>query len=280
MREDLKHAVDNENFIGADLIQKQEQKAQATLKTNEESLAVEEKAAKAALIAQIATDAFKGKFVDYGADGGRKGAKGCWLPSCPFTVKWLHNDMLKVLALPPVEMAKDIQDLEYLIRMVTELQDPPLSETWLDNFGTWKSVRDLTSVMHPEMCQIILQCIFSDPQVIEGIAFVEPFEGIEGKPAFGVLTKLKQVSKSPASTHARTYIHTLMGCTHMQTLGNHMKSRAYDYIQELQTEVVHINRILELQNRLVNLAGSIIMSAFIALGTFLSTYIYEKYYAA
>ena len=65
----------------------------------------------------------------------------------------------------------------------------------------------------------------------------------------------------------------------MQTLGNHMKSRAYDYIQELQTEVVHINRILELQNRLVNLAGSIIMSAFIALGTFISTYIYEKYYA-
>ena len=177
-------------------------------------------------------------------------------------------------------MAKDIQDLEYLIRMVTELQDPPLSETWLDNFGTWKSVRDLTSVMHPEMCQIILQCIFSDPKVIEGIAFAEPFEGIEGKPPSGMLTKLKQVSKSPASTHARTYIHTLMGVhTHMQTLGNHMKSRAYDYIQELKTEVAHINRILELQNRLVNLVGSLIMSAFIALGTFISTYIYDKYYA-
>ena len=59
-----------------------------------------------------------------------------------------------------------------------------------------------------------------------------------------------------------------------------MKSRAYDYIQELKTEVAHINRILELQNRLVNLVGSIIMSAFIALGTFISTYVYEKYYAA
>ena len=149
-----------------------------------------------------------------GADGGRKRADCCWRPwnvTCPFTVHWLRNDMLKVIGMPPVEMAKDLQDLEYLTLMITELKDPASSEAWLDYFGTWKSVRDLTSVMHPEMCQIILQCIFSDPQVIKGIEFVEPFEVIEGKPPSGLLTKMKQVSKSPASTHARTYIHTLIG---------------------------------------------------------------------
>ena len=58
-----------------------------------------------------------------------------------------------------------------------------------------------------------------------------------------------------------------------------MKSRAYEYTQQLETEVANINRILELQNRLVNLVGSIIMSALIGLAGFISTYIYDKYYA-
>ena len=51
------------------------------------------------------------------------------------------------------------------------------------------------------------------------------------------------------------------------------------YIQELKTEMAHINRILELQNRLVNLVGTLIMSALVGLASFVSTYIYEKYYA-
>ena len=64
----------------------------------------------------------------------------------------------------------------------------------------------------------------------------------------------------------------------MQTLGEHMKSRAYMYISELKAEVAHINRTLELQNRLVNLMGTLIMSLLIGLANFISRYIYDKYY--
>ena len=152
--------------------------------------------------------------------------QGCWpwRMSCPFRVNWLNNDMLKVMVLPPIEMAKDLENLDYLIKMITELKEPALPDTWLDIFETWMSVRDLTSVMRTEMCQIVLQCIFSDPDVMNGLAFVERFEGIEGKPPSGLLKKMKQVSTSQACAHAnpRTHTHTLVGArTHADPWGAH-----------------------------------------------------------
>eukprot|EP00622_Pseudochattonella_farcimen_P005629 FR741278.1.p1 GENE.FR741278.1~~FR741278.1.p1 ORF type:complete len:284 (+),score=44.54 FR741278.1:78-854(+) len=173
---------------------------------------------------------------------------------CSWRVNWQNNDMLKVMVLSPIKMAKDLENLDYLTNMISELKEPALEGTWRDGLETWMSVRDLTSVMRTEMCQIVLQCIFSDPEVIDGLAFVERFMDVAGPPPPGVLTKMKQ------------------------TLGAHMKSRAYMYIQELKTEVAHINRIRELQNRLVNLTGTLIMSALIGLANFTSRYIYHQYY--
>eukprot|EP00622_Pseudochattonella_farcimen_P004699 FR740141.1.p3 GENE.FR740141.1~~FR740141.1.p3 ORF type:complete len:116 (+),score=16.14 FR740141.1:241-588(+) len=114
----------------------------------------------------------------------------------------------------------------------------------------------MCSIVKAEMSQIILRCIFSDGQVLEALAVAKVFEGIEGKPPSGLLLMLKK------------------------KLGSHMKSRSFFYKKEINAEIAHIQRIQALQARAVTLTGTLIMSVFIGLANFTSTYTYDQYYGA
>ena len=87
--------------------------------------------------------------------------------------------MAKIITFSKIDMAKDLQDLDYLLQLVDTVDDAILPDTWQDAYEKWVNLRGLCSVMRAEMCQIVLRCIFSDTRVLEGLEFAQIFSVIE-----------------------------------------------------------------------------------------------------
>ena len=122
---------------------------------------------------------------------------------------WLR----KVVTLDAIEMAKDLQQLNYLLERLDKLDDPILNTTWMDIVETWFAVRELTSAMSGEMTQKVLVCIFSDKNVLRALELAHMMQDIRGgKAPDGLLTIFKKnlgkhMKVGPFVVH-RTHTHT------------------------------------------------------------------------
>ena len=159
----------------------------------------------------------------------------------------------KVVTLDPLDLATDLQQLEYLLERVDKLDDPFLPDTWMDIIETWQAVRELCSEMSGSMTQKVLICIFSDTKVMKALALSDVLQPIQdGKAPGGLLTIFKKF------------------------LGQHMKKNFYLYQKEIKEEVAHITRIKDLKAQLVAICISGLVALFIGISNFASNYLYGQ----
>ena len=137
----------------------------------------------------------------------------------------------KALAIDPTQMAKELNDIEYLLSSLEKAQEPFTKTTWSDTVDSWLGMRDLIKKLDSERAQHVLDCIFSDAKVLEALGGAMQFKNIADPDAVprGVLIKLKA---GP---------------------GKHIKGRYYEYVKALKTETAHIERLQMLQKQATGL---------------------------
>ena len=152
----------------------------------------------------------------------------------------------KALAIDPTLMAKELNDIEYLLSALEKAQEPFTKTTWSDTVDSWLGMRDLIKKLESERAQHVLDCIFSDNKVREALGGAVMFTKIANPDAVpdGLLIKLKA---GP---------------------GHHIKERYYDYVKALKTEMAHIERLQSLQKQATGLIGIGLLATATAAGNF------------
>ena len=141
--------------------------------------------------------------------------------------------MRKVLTIDPTQMSKELNNVQFLLTTLEKAQEPFAKETWSDTVQTWLGMRDLIKKLDSERALHVLDCIFSDAKVREGLGAAVMFNGIANldAPPDGLLLKLKA---GP---------------------GHHIKERYYDYVKALSTESARIQRLESLKKQATALIG-------------------------
>ena len=99
----------------------------------------------------------------------------------------------------------------------------------------------------------MLDCIFADKEIRNALGAAQQLKEIASArdPPAGLLKLLKQ---GP---------------------GAHLKAHYYEYVKAIKTEIAHVQRIQDLQQRVVALLGTAIISISVGIANFLSTIIYN-----
>ena len=155
-------------------------------------------------------------------------------------------NMRKALTIDPTQMAKELTDIEYLLSALEKAQEPFTKTTWSDTVDSWLGMRNLIKKLDSERAQHVLDCIFSDKQVLEALGGAVMFKNIADPDAVpgGVLVRLKA---GP---------------------GKHIKERYYDYVKALKTEMAHIERLQSLQKQATGLIAIGLLALSTGVGNF------------
>ena len=93
----------------------------------------------------------------------------------------------------------------------------------------------------------MLEAIFADKDVLQSLAWGEGMKDmLSDKPPVELMIRLKQ------------------------GLSGHIKANYFTYHKELQQEVAHIKRILELKQQFVGVMTSVLLAGLISLGNFVA----------
>ena len=155
-----------------------------------------------------------------------------------------YGTLRKMLFLSPQMMRQHIDELEYVRELLSKAEEPIIDASWRDSVDSWNSLKELLPKVKAGRAQVLLETLFTQPEVLEALGWGDALYNIAGTPPEQLMLTLKQ------------------------GLGGTIKANIFEYHRALIKETALIRRILELQQRAFAIAGSGILAAFIALGNF------------
>eukprot|EP00927_Polykrikos_kofoidii_P046829 TRINITY_DN40957_c0_g1_i1.p1 TRINITY_DN40957_c0_g1~~TRINITY_DN40957_c0_g1_i1.p1 ORF type:complete len:684 (-),score=113.74 TRINITY_DN40957_c0_g1_i1:85-1977(-) len=161
-----------------------------------------------------------------------------------------------IFAFPPQQLVEHLKELQFVRNRMEKLDDPILDGTWQDITESWVSLMQFLLTVRGERARQVLEVIFTDMDLIQGLQYCRLFLVLNPKNA-------------PQDLVSET----------KQLVGGHIK-RFYElYVRALDAEIANIERIQALKAQLVAFIGSIILSVFVGLSNFASRCAYEHYYS-
>jgi hypothetical protein len=118
----------------------------------------------------------------------------------------------------------------------------------------WQCLISLRKTWTTEVGHVVINSIISDPSVLFGLGVAQN------------LSKIRETTTPPAAL--------------LLVLKNgpnaHLKANAYTYRRQIDTELVRVGRVRELQRSGAALTISALISVLIGISTFISQYAYDK----
>jgi hypothetical protein len=153
-----------------------------------------------------------------------------------------------MVTLGRVELARELQDLQYLSEQLKKLQDlPTTAETFRDVVETWLSLFDLIPKIILQRGLSVLECMTSNKKLLTGIGAGYALRHIVGeKPPTAIVSRISE------------------------DCGAYIRAHNYHFLKAIDKEMTVVNRTKDHQNRGVVLICTGIASLFISVGTFLA----------
>lgn len=163
-------------------------------------------------------------------------------------------DMLhKVITMPKAGLKFTENDILYLQERLDAAGEAFRADTWQDSVESWLALANLLPVIRSERGVGVLECIFSDADVLQALGWGMLFINANGAPPDDLLKMLKQ---GP---------------------GKHIKANAYRYRKALDAELASIRRIYEIKDRTFAALWAVFAAAMVGLFGFLSRMMWEFY---
>ena len=150
------------------------------------------------------------------------------------------------------KLTKHENELEYLKKELEKLKDlTPTDQTWRDVTETWQATLALLKSVEVERGRAVLQCIASDEELLESVGMAETLYKAKGEVPLDVVVRLNDGA------------------------GAHIRTHAYKYDKLISQELVHVQRVKEIQWRALTLTGSAVIAAMIGAANLLSRLYYD-----
>ena len=88
----------------------------------------------------------------------------------------------KVITMPKAGLKVTENDLVYLQERLAEAGEAFKADTWQDSVESWLALADLLPVLRSERGVGVLECIFSDPAVLQALGWGKLFINANGAP--------------------------------------------------------------------------------------------------
>ena len=149
-------------------------------------------------------------------------------------------------------LTKHENELEYLKEKLKKLEETTTSDqTWRDVSKTWQAILALNKSLEVERGRAVLQCIASDEKLLTALGMAETLYKIKGE----VPTDLfMQLNDGP---------------------GAHIRTHAYKYNKQISQELVRIQRVKDMQWKVLTLTSSAFVATMIGMANLLSRLYYD-----
>lgn len=144
---------------------------------------------------------------------------------------------------PRSELLKHSSELRYLDEQLTKVKEFALESTTLYVAGKdWVALLSLTSKIEAEAALSVLECIIADTEVIQAIGLTEQLNLCQGLPP---PIAVQRFIEGPCE---------------------HIRNNGYRYHKVLMRELARVERVMEIQTRIVGLVGTVTLAGLV--GTF------------
>ena len=150
------------------------------------------------------------------------------------------------------KLTKHENELQYLKEKLKKLEEMTTTDqTWRDVTETWQATLALLKSVEVERGRAVLQCIASDEELLESVGMAETLYKAKGEVPLDVVVRLNDGA------------------------GAHIRTHAYKYDKLISQELVHVQRVKEIQWRALTLTGSAVIAAMIGAANLLSRLYYD-----
>lgn len=155
----------------------------------------------------------------------------------------------------PASLSTDEKELQYLYEKIQGLEQKETTGlNFRDVVDTWISILQLRASIRAECAQAILSCMTSDGDLLLALGTGQGISVIDGEPP-PILTSI--ISKQ---------------------CGGHVRKNAYRYLKRISGELVKIQRVKDMQMRLLGFLGTTFIAACVSLGNLFSRIMYEGFF--
>ena len=150
------------------------------------------------------------------------------------------------------KLTKHENELQYLKGELKSLKEMTTTDqTWRDVTETWQATLALLKSVEVERGCAVLQCIASDEKLLQALGMTEKFYKIKGDAPTELVVQLND------------------------SVGAHIGSHAYKYDKLISLELVRIQRVKDMQWKVVTLTGSALVATMIGAANLLSRLYYD-----
>ena len=150
------------------------------------------------------------------------------------------------------KLTKHENELQYLKEKLKKLEEMTTTDqTWRDVTETWQATLALLKSVEVERGRAVLQCIASDEELLESVGMAETLYKAKGEVPLDVVVRLNDGA------------------------GAHIRTHAYKYDKLISQELVHVQRVKEIQWRALTLTGSAVIATMIGAANLLSRLYYD-----
>ena len=149
-------------------------------------------------------------------------------------------------------LTKHENELEYLKEKLKKLEETTTSDqTWRDVSKTWQAILALNKSLEVERGRAVLQCIASDEKLLKALGMAETLYKIKGDVPTDLVMELNDGA------------------------GAHICSHAYKYDKLISLELVRIQRVKDMQWKVLTLTSSVFVATMIGAANLLSRLYYD-----
>ena len=149
-------------------------------------------------------------------------------------------------------LTKHENELQYLKEKLKKLEGMTTSDqSWRDVSAAWRAMLALNKSVEVERGRAVLQCIASDEKLLQALGMTEKFYKIKGDAPTDLVVQLND------------------------SVGAHIGSHAYKYDKLISIELVRIQRVKDMQWKVVTLTGSGLVATMIGAANLLSRLYYD-----
>ena len=150
------------------------------------------------------------------------------------------------------KLTKHENELQYLKEKLKKLEDMTTSDqSWRDVSAAWRAMLALNKSVEVERGRAVLQCIASDEKLLQALGMTETLYKVKGDAPTELVVQLND------------------------SVGAHIGSHAYKYDKLISLELVRIQRVKEMQWKVVTLTGSAFVATMIGAANLLSRLYYD-----
>jgi hypothetical protein len=150
------------------------------------------------------------------------------------------------------KLTKHENELQYLKEELKKLKVMTTSDqSWRDVSAAWRAMLALNKSVEVERGRAVLQCIASDEKLLQALGMTETLYKVKGDAPTELVVQLND------------------------SVGAHIGSHAYKYDKLISLELVRIQRVKEMQWKVVTLTGSAFVATMIGAANLLSRLYYD-----